>query len=165
MKHHIVCTAAGVVGGIVATLFGGWTTGLTALVLMMAIDYFSGLVVAGVFHKSPKSPNGGLESKAGLKGLGRKIFILALVAVAHLVDVLLLSSLGIDFVRDAATIGFCANEAISIMENAGLMGIPLPKVLRKAIDLLRAKAEDEIPKEEKPPDEKTSKEQEENNSG
>lgn len=164
MKHHIVCTAAGVVGGIVATLFGGWTAGLKALVLLMAIDYLSGLVVAGIFHKSPKSPNGGLESKAGLKGLVRKIFILALVAVAHLVDVLLLSSLGIDFVRDAATIGFCANEAISIMENAGLMGIPLPKVLRKAIDLLRAKAEDEIPKE-KPPDEEINKEQEEKNSG
>lgn len=142
--RHIICTVGGVVGGIVATLFGGWTEGLLLLVILMAIDYFSGLVVAGVFHTSPKSPNGGLESKAGLKGLIRKVFIIALVAVAHLIDRLI----GTSYVRDAATIAFCLNEVISILENAGLMGIPIPKVLRKAIDVLRDKAGES----DKPPD-------------
>ena len=135
MKHFI-CAAGGVIGGIIATLFGGWTEGLLVLVILMAIDYFSGLVVAGVFHRSPKSANGGLESKAGLKGLMRKIFVLALVAVAHLIDRLI----GTNYIRDAVVIAFCLNEVISILENAGLMGIPIPKVLQKAIDVLRDKA-------------------------
>ena len=130
------CFAGGVLGGIVAALFGGWTEGLLVLVILMAIDYISGLVVAGIFHKSPKSQNGGLESKAGLKGLIRKIFVLALVAVAHMIDRLT----GTNYIRDVAVIAFCLNEVISIIENAGLMGIPVPKVLRKAIDVLRDKA-------------------------
>lgn len=136
----IICTITGVIGGIVAALWGGWTEGLLVLVIMMAIDYVSGLVVAGVFHNSPKSPGGGLESKAGMKGLVRKIFVLALVAVAHLIDRLI----GTNYIRDVASIAFCLNEVISILENAGLMGIPIPKVLRKAIDVLRDKAGEDV---------------------
>ena len=137
---HIICTVGGVVGGIVAALFGGWTEGLLVLVILMGIDYFSGLVVAGVFHRSPKSAGGGLESRAGLKGLMRKIFVLALVAVAHLIDRLI----GTNYVRDAAAVAFCLNEVISILENAGLMGIPIPKVVRRAIDVLRNKAGEDV---------------------
>lgn len=139
---HIISTIGGVVGGVVATLLGGWTEGLLVLVILMGIDYLSGLVLAGVFHASPKSPNGGLESKAGLKGLVRKIFVLALVVVAHQIDRLI----GANYVRDAATIAFCLNETISLIENVGLMGVKVPKVLQKAIDVLRDKAD-------KPPDE------------
>lgn len=145
---HIISVVSGLIGGIVAALFGGWPWVLTALVILMGLDYVSGLVVAGVFHNSPKSPNGGLESHAGLKGLIRKIFILALVAVAHIADRLL----GTTFFRDAAAIAFCANEIISILENAGLMGIKIPKVFRKAIDVLRSKAKETEEQEEKPPD-------------
>lgn len=148
---HIICTVGGIVGGIVAALFGGWTWGLTALVIMMAIDYISGLVVAGVFHTSPKSPNGGLESRACLKGLIRKVFVLLLVAVAHVID----RVLGITFVRDSAAIAFIFYEVISILENAGLMGIKIPKAFRKAIDILRDKAEETEEQEEKPPDNNT----------
>lgn len=147
MKYFI-SVAGGVVGGIVAAVFGGWPWVLTALVIMMAIDYVSGLVVAGVFHNSPKSPNGGLESHAALKGLIRKIFVLALVVVAHIADQLL----GTAFFRDSAAIAFCVYEAISILENAGLMGIKVPKVLRKAIDVLRGKAEETEEPAEKPTD-------------
>ena len=147
MKHFI-CTITGVIGGIVAALWGGWTEGLLVLVIMMAIDYVSGLVVAGVFHNSPKSPGGGLESKAGLKGLMRKIFVLALVAVAHLIDRLI----GTNYIRDVVCIAFILNEVISIVENAGLMGIPIPQRLRQAIDMLRQKAgEDEIAESAPPP--------------
>lgn len=145
---HIISIVSGIVGGIVAALFGGWPWVLTALVILMGLDYVSGLVVAGVFHNSPKSPNGGLESHAGLKGLIRKNFILALVAVAHIADRLL----GTTFFRDAAAIAFCVNEIISILENAGLMGIKIPKVFKKAIDVLRNKAEETEEPAEKPPD-------------
>ena len=134
---HIISTIGGVVGGVVATLLGGWTDGLLVLVILMSIDYLSGLVLAGVFHASPKSPNGGLESKAGINGLVRKIFVLALVVVAHQIDRLI----GANYVRDAATIAFCLNETISLIENVGLMGVKVPKVLQRAIDVLRDKAD------------------------
>lgn len=136
MKTTFICTVGGVLGGVVATLFGGWTEGLLVLLILMAIDYISGLVVAAIFHRSPKSAGGGLESNACLKGLVRKIFVLALVCVAHLIDRLI----GTTYVRDMAAIAFCLYEVISILENAGLMGIPIPKVMRKAIDVLRDKA-------------------------
>ena len=145
MKNNILfkflavflCAASllGIVGGAIASLLGGWNEALAALLVCMAIDYATGLLVAGVFHASPKSPGGGLESNAGWKGLARKVVTLMIVVVAHEMDVLL----GISYLRDAVVIGFCANEVISILENAGLMGLPIPGVLREAIDQLKRK--------------------------
>ena len=134
MKQTI-CTTVGIIGGYLASLFGGWNAALGALLICMAIDYATGLIVAGVFHASPKSQGGGLESMAGWKGLARKFVTLMIVLVAHEMDVLL----GISYVRDTVIIGFCANEIISILENAGLMGLPIPAVLSEAIDQLRKK--------------------------
>ena len=134
MKQTI-CTTVGIIGGYLASLFGGWNAALGALLICMAIDYVTGLIVAGVFHASPKSQGGGLESMAGWKGLARKFVTLMIVLVAHEMDVLL----GISYVRDTVIIGFCANEIISILENAGLMGLPIPAVLSEAIDQLRKK--------------------------
>lgn len=145
---NIICIITGILGAAVTALFGGWTEALMLLGILMIIDYVSGLVVAGIFHRSPKSAHGGLESHAGLKGLMRKIFVLALVAVAHFVDRLI----GVNYVRDAAALAFSLNEILSIVENAGLMGIPMPKALKKAIDVLRDKA-GENEEAEKPPDE------------
>ena len=136
MKFYI-CSAAGIFGGAVAWLFGGWSAAIIVLLVCMAIDYITGLIVAGVFHKSPKSANGGLESKAGWKGLLRKVVTLFIVVVAHLIDVLL----GVAYVRDAVVIAFCLNEIISIVENAGLMGIPIPAPIMKGIDLLNDRSE------------------------
>ena len=67
MKNQ-VCTIIGIVGGAIATAFGGWDTALAALVTFMAIDYITGLMVAGIFHTSPKTESGALESLAGWKG-------------------------------------------------------------------------------------------------
>ena len=131
MKYG-VCTAIGAVGGLIATLFGGWDDGLMTLVIFMAIDYVSGLVVAGVFHNSRKTETGTLESKAGWKGLCRKCMMLLFVLVAYRLDLMI----GSDYIRDAVIIGFVANEAISIIENAGLMGVPFPEPIRKAIEIL-----------------------------
>lgn len=135
MKEGL-CTGIGVVGGFIASLFGGWDAALITLLMFMAIDYISGLVVAGVFHNSNKTETGTLESKAGWKGLCRKCMTLLFVLIAYRLDL----ALGVSYIRDAVIIGFMANELISIVENAGLMGLPLPAVITKAIDVLTKKA-------------------------
>lgn len=134
-----VCAAIGVVGGIITTLFGGWDEGLMTLVIFMAIDYVAGIVVAGVFHSSRKTESGTLESRAGWKGLCRKCMTLLFVLIAYRLDLLI----GSDYIRDAVIIGFVANETLSIIENAGLMGVPLPEPIVKAIDVLTNKRKEE----------------------
>lgn len=134
-----ILTGIGVVGGFIASLFGGWDAALTTLIIFMGIDYVTGLIVAGVFNNSTKSENGALESRAGWKGLCRKGVTLLIVLIACRLDMVIGSS----FMRDAAVIAFIANELISIVENAGLMGIPVPAVIKKAIDILKSKAESE----------------------
>ena len=135
---ELLCTGLGCVGSYIATLFGGWSSGMVTLIIFMAVDYLTGLICAGVFKTSSKSKNGGLESRAGFKGLCRKGVILLIVLVGYRVDLLI----GTTYIKDAVIIAFCANELISIVENCGLMGLPLPAVITKAIDLLKRK-EDE----------------------
>ena len=135
MKNTL-CTVAGLVGSFIASLFGGWDTGIGTLVLFMGIDFFSGLAVAGIFKNSTKTETGALESKAGFKGLCRKGMTLFFVLIAYRLDLVI----GTNYIRDAVIIGFIANELISIVENAGLMGLPLPAVIAKAIDVLKKKA-------------------------
>lgn len=137
MKQFI-CTFIGMLGSAIASIFGGWDTGLVSLLIFMALDYASGLVVAGVFHKSNKTDTGSLESKAGWKGLCRKCMTLVFVLVAYRLDLVI----GTNYIRDAVIIAFLANELISLVENAGLMGIPLPAVITKAIDILQKKSEE-----------------------
>lgn len=139
MKSHLLCTIVGIIGGAVAHFFGEYDMIFEALIVLMICDYASGLIVAGVFKKSNKTKNGGLNSNAGFKGLCRKIMTLVFVVVAHYIDVVL----GIDYVRNAVIIGFCANECISIVENAGIMGLPLPAAVINGVELLKAKAEEE----------------------
>lgn len=133
----MVCTVIGAVGGFVANLFGGWSEDMITLIVFMATDFIMGLIVAGVFKNSGKSASGALESKAGWKGLCRKCVALLFVLIAHRLDI----SLGVNYIRTAAVVGFIANEAISIVENAGLMGVPLPQVIVKAIEVLKNKAD------------------------
>ena len=132
-------TLIGVIGGFIASLFGGWDAALVTLIIFMAIDYITGLIVAGVFHNSEKTENGSLESRAGWKGLCRKGVTLLVVLVACRLDLVM----GSNFIRDAVVIAFIANETISIIENAGLMGIPIPAAIMKAIEILKNKAESE----------------------
>lgn len=138
MRNSTVFSSViGAVGGYIASFFGGWTAGMTTLMIFMAIDYISGLIVAGVFSNSQKSENGALESRAGWKGLCRKGMTLLVVLIAYRLDLLI----GTNYIRDAVVIGFCVNELISIFENIGLMGIKLPPILVKAIDILKDNAE------------------------
>lgn len=135
--RNIICTVAGIVGSLIASLFGEWTAAMTTLLIFMGIDYASGLVVAGVFHNSPKTETGTLESRAGLKGLFRKFAMLLFVLIGHQLDM----AIGTAYIRDAVCIGFMVNELISIVENAGLMGLPIPKVITNAIDILKKKGD------------------------
>lgn len=135
----MICTGIGVVGSTVAAAFGGWDAAMITLVSMMVIDYLTGVLVAGVFHNSPKTENGALESKAGWKGLCRKGMTLLIVLVAARLDIIL----GTGFIRDAVIIGYIANETISIIENAGLMGVPIPEAIKKAIEVLQQKGEND----------------------
>ena len=130
-----ICTAVGLIGSSIAAAFGGWDAAMITLIIFMAVDYLTGLIVAGVFHNSPKSEGGTLESKAGWKGLCRKGMTLLIVLIAARLDMLL----GTSFIRDAVIIAYIANEAISIIENAGLMGVPIPAAIRKAVEVLQQK--------------------------
>ena len=132
-----ICASIGLIGGFIASVFGGWDTGLITLIIFMGIDYISGLIVAGVFHASKKTETGTLESRAGWKGLCRKCMTLLFVLVAYRHDLVI----GSDYIRDAVVIAFIANETISIVENAGLMGVPLPEVITKAVDILTKRSD------------------------
>ena len=128
----------GIIGGALTALLGGWDLAIQTLLIFMGIDYITGLMIAGIFHKSPKTKNGSLSSLIGWKGLCRKGMVLLIVSVAVRLDMLV----GTDFIRDTVVIAYCTNEAISIIENAGIIGIPIPKPILNAIDTLKNK-EDE----------------------
>ena len=131
----LLCLSLGVLGAGIAGLFGGWSASLATLLLFMAADYITGLLVAGVFRRSPKSETGALESRAGLKGLLRKGGMLTVVLVACRLDLLT----GAHLIRDGAVIALTVNETISVTENLGLMGVPIPKPVRQAIEALKEK--------------------------
>ena len=137
MKNAIL-TGVGLAGGAIASIFGGWSASLTTLLIFMGIDYLTGWTVATVFHKSPKTNSGGYESRTGFKGLIRKGMILLFVLIGHRLDV----AMGMAYIRDAICIAFTSNELMSIIENAGLMGLPIPKIITDGMEMLKQKAED-----------------------
>jgi len=139
MIKEKICTATGIVGSFIANAFGGWDSAIATLIIFMVADYISGLIVAGVFKQSRKTESGALESTTGWKGLCKKGMVLLFVLIAYRLDLVL----GIDYIRNTVIIGFIANELISIVENAGLMGLPVPIALREAIDILNNKQENQ----------------------
>lgn len=133
----LICTTFGAAGTCIAAALGGWDSAIVALLSFMAIDYFTGWILAVVFKKSKKTDSGGYSSAIGLKGLCKKGMILLLVVVANLLD----QQIGGTYVRDGVCIAFMVNEAMSIFENAGLMGLPIPAAISNALDILKAKQE------------------------
>ena len=131
---ELICTIAGVVGGFLSSLFGGWDSALITLLIFMGIDFATGFITAAM-GRSKHSKNGGLSSKAGWFGLAKKVCTLLLIVVAVRIDILI----GTNYIRDAVCISFCLNELLSIVENTSLMGIPSPAVIKKAIDVLQTK--------------------------
>lgn len=132
----MVFSWTGIFGSVITALFGGWSSDMTTLVLFMGADFLTGLTAAA-FCKSSKTESGGLSSKVVWLGLCKKLATLLMVAVAHRIDL----ALGVAYIRSAAAIAFIVSEALSIVENAGALGVPLPKVVEEAIDLLKKRGE------------------------
>ena len=129
----ILCTAVGIIGAWISEAFGGWSAAMTTLIIFMAFDYISGVIVAGVFHSSSKSDSGGLKSEVGWQGICRKCVTLMIVLIACRLDIMM----NTQYIKDGVVVAFCANELISIIENVGLMGVPMPEIIVKAIDILK----------------------------
>ena len=127
MKQKIFIAGSALIS-LVVNLFGGWDTALETLILFMGIDWFTGgVLLPVVFKKSPKSKSGTLESRKGM--------VLLFVLIAVRLDLLM----GTSYLRDTVCIAFIANEVVSIVENAGLMGVPIPEVICKTIEVLEEK--------------------------
>lgn len=105
---------------------------MITLLIFIVIDLVSGITVAAVFRRSPKSESGSLRSSVCFRGLCGKGMILMFVLIGRRLDL----SLGTDYIRDGVCIAFASGELLSIIENAGIMGIPMPSVITKAVDLL-----------------------------
>lgn len=135
MEKTALFSAISAVFGIFSTMLGGWDSALSTLCIFMILDYLTGLVVGGVFKKSSKTKTGALESRAGLKGIFRKCSMLTVVIIASQVDALTDASL----LKDCTVIMFICNESLSLLENIGLMGVPIPQKLIDAIDVLTQK--------------------------
>ncbi|MCD9023192.1 phage holin family protein [Cohnella silvisoli] len=133
LQAGVVCA---LLGAAVSFSFGVWNEPLTFLLVLMAIDYFTG-VVAAVREGS------GLNSNIGFWGLFRKGLILLVLLIAHRLDLLL----GIDIVMGASVFFYIANELLSVIENYGRIGLPLPDRLRRIVRVLRDRAGEE---EDKP---------------
>lgn len=126
------------IGSTLSYFIGGVDTMFIVLCVFLLVDYISGIIVAVVFKNSTKTETGKLNSSVSFKGLCKKFFVIVLVGVAHFLDI----ALGTNFIRGGVVVAFISNETISIIENAGLMGIPIPNVLRKAIDILQEREEE-----------------------
>ena len=136
MIKDSVLVALSVAGSFMARALGGWDTALQTLVILMAIDYITGILIAAVWQKSSKSKTGALESRAGFKGLVRKGLILLVVLIGVQLDAIL----GLQaFCRTTIVLFFCGNEGLSIVENLGIMGLPLPDFVKTKFEQLKAK--------------------------
>jgi toxin secretion/phage lysis holin len=123
-------TGATVTGGIVGYLFGGWDVLLQILLVFVCIDYISGLLASGI--------EGKLSSKIGFKGIAKKVMIFALIAVAHMIDKALGES---NIFRDSVIFFYLGNELLSILENSGRIGLPVPEQIKNAVQILKGKGE------------------------
>ena len=118
-----------VVGAVVGWL-GGLDQLLTALLVLTVLDYASGVIAAGI--------NGQLKSNIGFKGIAKKVMLFLLVAAGHVIDDIIGSNA---LFREAVIFFFIANELLSLVENAGKIGLPVPSVLKNAVEVLKGKGE------------------------
>ena len=132
----LVIGALAAAGAVAAEALGGWDVALKALLSFMAADYITGLIVAAVFRRSPKTQLGALSSRAGFVGLLRKCCILLAVVLDGM------AGTG-GFIRAGVCLFFTANEGLSILENLGLMGVPYPRFLREMLEAMRKQSDEE----------------------
>ena len=130
---NAVLAALAAVGSWFSGGLGGWDAPMALLVALMAADYLTGVLVAAVWQRSNKCATGALDSKAGFQGILKKGMILLLVWLGVLLD----NALGAEYIRMAVILFFIGNEGLSLLENLGLMGVPFPAFLQRALEALR----------------------------
>ena len=130
---NILQTTSAVVGGFLGYFLGGFDGFLYALLTFVVVDYFTGVMVA-ILSKE-------LSSEVGFKGIFKKVMIFLMVAIAHIVDTQLLGNNSV--LRTAVIFFYCSNEGISILENASLIGLPVPKKLQDILAQLKDKGGDD----------------------
>lgn len=118
------------IGAVTGYLFGGFDTLVQVIIVLSILDYISGIIAAYV--------NSELKSKVGFKGIAKKVMLFLLIAAATWVD----RALGTHAMfRDATIFFFIGNELLSLIENAGRSGVPVPDVLKNAVAVLKSKAD------------------------
>src|SRR5690625_1911134 len=128
--ENIIKIAVGFLGAIASYLFGGWSSLMQILVLVIALDYVLGVMVAAT--------HGQLNSNIGFKGIAKKVLILALVAVGYSIDKIMGDG---SFIRDSVIFFYLANELLSILETVGKTNLPVPEVLKRAVETLNSKGD------------------------
>ena len=144
MKKIVEVLAA--IGGAIAGYFIAMPPIVWILVAVMSLDYLTGLI-CGFMGVSPKTESGGLSSGAAFKGLMKKVLILCVVGLAALIDRAVMQGTGVEIaaVTGATCFWFVASEGLSVLENAAAMGVPIPKVLLKALEIMKRQGEEAPP--------------------
>ena len=147
MKKILELLAAA--GGAIASFFVNMPPLVWILIAVMSIDYITGLI-CGAMGVSEKTENGYLKSHEAFKGLLKKSLILLVVLLASLLDMAVSKGAGIQFeaVMGAACLWFIASEGLSILENVARMGVPVPKIMLRLLEIMKDKGNG--PEEEKP---------------
>lgn len=127
--------AVGIIGGLILSWLGGWDDAIETLALCMCLDYVTGLSCALIFKTSNKTESGAWSSYASFKGLCKKGGMLLLV----ILSVQLGELAQLDWLRLAVIVALVVNESLSIVENIGAMGVPIPKQIQDAIDILKGR--------------------------
>lgn len=125
--YKTILTVTGVITGY---LFGGWSLLLQILLAFVIIDYVTGLLASGV--------EGRLSSKVGFRGIAKKIMIFVLVAVGHLIDKAIGDG---SMIQNAVIFFYLGNELLSILENAGRTGLPVPDQIKNTVEILKGRGE------------------------
>ena len=129
----IIDSIAGAVGAVLGFMYGEVTGLFWALIAFMATDYITGVVVAAI--------NKQLSSEVGFRGLAKKLMILEFVSLGHIADMYVLG--GTPVAMSAVMLFYIANEGLSIIENAGNLGLPVPKKLKDIMVQLKKESEEE----------------------
>ena len=130
------------IGGAIASFFVNMPPLVWILIAVMTIDYITGLI-CGAMGKSEKTETGYLASHAAFLGLLKKALILLVVLLASLLDMAVSKGAGITFdaVMGATCLWFIASEGMSILENVATMGVPVPKILLRLLEIMREKGD------------------------
>lgn len=142
MENIYKAVAAG--AGAVISFFTGLPVIMWVLVGMMSLDYVTG-IITGALGVSNKTEGGKLSSRAAFEGLVKKGVVLLVVLLAVLIDLAVANSAGVTFnaVTGATCLWFIASEGVSVLENAAELGVPIPGILRKALEILKTGSEDD----------------------